>query len=168
MIYEDFINMLRGMQEENFTGDKTTGYNPGCNDIPSGFQDINPVFFTMIGEILGAVMANKMPLNVQNAFGNWLELLGQVILTYSAQQQYFQAGPGRYYDTRNKNITNPFCPEASEQGAGSSPSSSESSEGTCNACNTQIDSLRKTVTDLMIEVECLKQELNNLKGFKTY
>ena len=36
------------------------------------------------------------------AISNWLNLVGQAIETYGAQQQYFQNGPGRYYDLRVK------------------------------------------------------------------
>ena len=172
MIYEDFLNALKAMIDEqarNFNGDRTTGYNPGCNDIPGGFQELDPVLFTMIGEVVGVVISNQIPINVQNAIGNWFELVGQVLLTYSAQQQYFQAGPGRYYDVRNKNITNPFCPSASDQGAGATPSSgTENEEAKDNSGNCQMENLQKNIMDLMVEVECLKEEIRNLKESRNY
>ncbi|MBK1812724.1 hypothetical protein JHL18_19060 [Clostridium sp. YIM B02505] len=81
-----------------------------CHDIPNGFQGLDPQLFVTIGTILGEIMAGNMPFNVQNALGNWFELLGQVILTYNAQQQYFQGGPGLYYNPKNYNINNQYCP----------------------------------------------------------
>ncbi|MBE6071087.1 MAG: hypothetical protein E7208_03905 [Clostridium butyricum] len=89
--------------------DTGAGFNFGCNDIPGGFQNVNPELFIVVAEILGNVMAGNMPFNVQNAVGNWLELVGQVILTYNAQQQYFQGGPGRYFNPIYYNVSNPFC-----------------------------------------------------------
>lgn len=94
------------------TNDNTTTNefnNTGCFDIPNGFQSLNPELFVAIGGILGQIMAGNIPYNVQNALGNWFELLGQVILTYNAQQQYFQSGPGRYFNPQNYNVNNQFC-----------------------------------------------------------
>ncbi|MCF0148840.1 MAG: hypothetical protein HUJ77_10650, partial [Clostridium sp.] len=98
----------------------------GCNDIPNGFQTLHPELFIIIGEILGNIVAGSVPFNVQNAIGNWLQLVGQAILTYNAQQQYFQAGPGRYYDIANFNIVNPFC-------SSESPSTAAYTANTANA-----------------------------------
>ena len=73
-------------------------------DIPGGFQDINPMFFLTIGEVIGNIISGSVPFNVAVAISNWLNLVGQAIETYGAQQQYFQNGPGRYYDLRYKNV----------------------------------------------------------------
>ena len=54
----------------------------GCNDMPGGFQKINPMLFVVIGDILGDLMSGKLPFNVQNAVGNWIQLVGQAIETY--------------------------------------------------------------------------------------
>ncbi|GKX66696.1 hypothetical protein [Inconstantimicrobium mannanitabidum] len=81
----------------------------GCFDIPCGFQDLNPDLFVIIGALVGDALSGKLPFNVQNAVGNWLELVGQMILTYNAQQQYLQSGPGLPYSPTNKNISNMFC-----------------------------------------------------------
>ena len=105
----------------------------------------------MIGELLGSVMAGNMPFNVQNAVGNWLELLGQVILTCNAQQQYFQSGPGRYYNTNNKNVNNSFC------------ASNSNSPSDTNSCD-ELDELKKSISNLMGEVKELKKEINKLKN----
>ncbi|MBM6839258.1 hypothetical protein H9X77_13715, partial [Clostridium saudiense] len=75
----------------------------GDSDIPGGFQDLNPQELIVIANILGIAIANKLPFNIQNAVGNFFELLGQVIITFNAQQQYFQGGPGRYYNSIYRN-----------------------------------------------------------------
>lgn len=86
-----------------------TGFEPNCNDIFNGFQQLYPELYVVMGEIIGNIISRKMPANVQNAFGNWLQLIGQAILTYNAQQQYFQGGPGRYFSPIYYNVSNPFC-----------------------------------------------------------
>ena len=73
------------------------------------FQNVNPELFIVVGELLGNVIANELPFNVQNAVGNWLQLVGQAIETYNAQQQYYQQGPGRYFTPDSFNVDNPFC-----------------------------------------------------------
>ena len=103
--------------EDIFRGLGFDPFNPGCNDIPGGFQDINPQLYLVLGELLGNVIAGNLPINVSNSIGNWIELLGQVILTYSAQQQYFQNGPGRFYSPIYKNVGNPFCQSRSSTGS---------------------------------------------------
>ena len=92
-----------------FFGYKET--NEVCEDIPGGFQDLNPELFVLIGELLGNAIAGNLPFNVQNSLGNWFQLVGQAMLTFNAQQQYFQGGTGRYYNPKYKNVANPFCSE---------------------------------------------------------
>ena len=70
------------------------------------FQNVNPELFIVVGELLGNVIANELPFNVQNAVGNWLQLVGQAIETYNAQQQYYQQGPGRYFTPDSFNVDN--------------------------------------------------------------
>ena len=152
--FEDFAKNCgyTGDDNSNKSGEsKNNNSTEGCNDIPGGFQDLNPQLFTVIGELLGSIMAGNMPFNVQNAVGNWLELLGQVILTCNAQQQYLQSGPGRYYNTNNKNVNNSFC---------ASNSNSSSNTSSCG----ELDELRKSISNLMGEVKELKKEINKLKN----
>ena len=87
-----------------------------CSDIPGGFQDLNPIILNLITVIFGSIASQKMPFNVQNAIGNWLQLFGQVIITFNAQQQYFQGGPGRIYSPIYRNAANPFCSNSSDEG----------------------------------------------------
>ncbi len=64
-------------------------------------EDIPPDIITLIGGIFGAVYSNELPFNVQNAIGNWLQLVGQAILTYNAQQQLIENGEGKIYGKEN-------------------------------------------------------------------
>ena len=93
----------------NNMSDGNGEYGIGCGDIIGGFQNIYPELFVLVGEVIGAVVSEKLPINVQNSFGNWLQLVGQVILTYNAQQQYYQGGPGHYFDPRNYDIANSYA-----------------------------------------------------------
>ena len=120
--------------------------NQGCNDIPNGFQNLPPELVVLIAELLGNIIAGKIPFNLQNIIGNWFELLGQVILTFNAQQQYFQSGPGRYYDPKNFNTTNPFC--------------SNTSNASSNPSNNNIDKIEK----LEKQVQELTNEINKIKA----
>lgn len=88
--------------------DETGEYGIGCGDIMGGFQHIYPELFVLVGEIIGSILAERLPINVQNALGNWMQLVGQIILTYNAQQQYYQGGPGHFFDPRNYDIANSF------------------------------------------------------------
>lgn len=121
--------------------------NLGCEDIPNGFQSLHPELFIIIGEILGAIMAGTMPFNVQNAIGNWFELLGQVILTYNAQQQYFQSGPGRYFNSQNYNVSNPFCQNNTSNTSNTPPTNTSSSK----------------IEDLEKEIKKLSQDILEIK-----
>jgi len=148
--FEDFVKYCGYTGDDNSNKKEQSKSNnaEGCNDIPGGFQDLNPQLFTVIGELLGCVMAGNMPFNVQNAVGNWFELLGQVILTCNAQQQYFQSGPGSCYKTENKNINNAFCSNNS------------------NSSSSDLDELKKSISNLTREVKELKKEINILKNDK--
>ena len=138
-----------------------------CEDIPHGFQDINPQLFVLIGEILGNSIAGRIPFNVQNALGNWLQLVGQAILVYNAQQQYFQGGPGRYFDPEFFNISNPFCPSTSGTTEGNSSSgavnsSQNSTEEEIEEEEIEITSINKRVSELLSELNEIKSKLDKL------
>ena len=53
-------------------------------DIPFGFQDIDPMLITVLGEVIGSILSGNMPSNVANAFGNWVQLIAQVIVMFNA------------------------------------------------------------------------------------
>ena len=188
---DDLKNSKDNKSNEEKFRDKTTsdgnaqdtggGFNFGCNDIPGGFQNVNPELFIVVAEILGNVMAGNMPFNVQNAVGNWLELVGQVILTYNSQQQYFQGGPGRYFNPMYYNVSNPFCNQTSTSSAeenmtsyGVSKSEGESSEekgsgsskkySKKNKKNDDIRVLKNKMEDLLSQHQNIKEEINNIKN----
>ncbi|MGG7097258.1 hypothetical protein [Clostridium sardiniense] len=121
-----------------------------CEDIPGGFQDLHPQLFVLIGDIMGQIMVGDMPFNVQNSIGNWFELIGQVILTYSAQQQYFQNGPGRYYNRKYKNVGNPFC------------ETNPTPDNQSLDYNKEILSLKNNIKSLTKEIESLKSIIRDI------
>ncbi len=48
-------------------------------------DSIPPYEYSMYATILAYIIAPMLSTNAQNAFGNWLEQVGQIILTISAQ-----------------------------------------------------------------------------------
>ena len=138
--------------------------NMGCSDIPNGFQSLNPELFTVIGEILGNMIAGSIPSNVQNSLGNWLELVGQAILTHNAQQQYFQGGPGRYFNPKYYNVTNPFCnatPTNTTQNNNPSNDSKNSSKSKEKNSNTDYNIKSSSQTNVD-KIEMLELRINQL------
>lgn len=77
-----------------------------AEQINETLQDAHPEATLLLGELIGNFMPMQMPFNVQNLIGNWLQLIGQIILVFNAQQQLWQNGPGHYYSRCNKNIGN--------------------------------------------------------------
>jgi hypothetical protein len=131
--------------------------NAGCYDIPNGFQSLNPELFVLISGLLGQIMAGSIPFNVQNALGNWFELLGQVILTYNAQQQYFQGGPGRFFDPQNYNINNQSC--NTNQNTNSNKSTSKNPKTDSDENTKKIKELESRINDLMTQIEIIKKSI---------
>lgn len=76
-----------------------------------GFQQMHPEEFVILAEILGNLSSLNLSYNLQNTIGNWLQLLGQVLITFNGQQQYFEQGPGRVFQPQNFNIDNADCPQ---------------------------------------------------------
>lgn len=148
------------------------------------FQNVNPELFIVVGELLGNVIANELPFNVQNAVGNWLQLVGQAIETYNAQQQYYQQGPGRYFTPDSFNVDNPFYQQTQQgsqngsavSGSGQAPqqedvlpkSSRDTNEADGNERSTDealhIIKLQETIEKLMNRMEQLESEIENLKS----
>ena len=136
----------------------------GCNDMPGGFQKINPMLFVVIGDILGDLMSGKLPFNVQNAVGNWIQLVGQAIETYSGQQQYFQSGPGRYYSPENLNVTNPLCPTSSSNETTSTSNTNSNSQNETSSDNEKlIESLYCIIKDMKDELDDVKSRVKTIE-----
>jgi hypothetical protein len=74
-----YVNSYNASDNTSETGNNNStnnSCNMGCGDIPDGFQSLYPELFIVIGEILGNIVAGSIPFNVQNAVGNWLQLVG--------------------------------------------------------------------------------------------
>lgn len=151
----------------NENAEATEDQRKACSDVPGGFQDFNPQILNLITVLFGNIAAQKMPFNVQNALGNWLQLLGQVIITFNAQQQYFQGGPGRIYSPIYRNAANPFCSNSSDDGQANVSSSKKkkttsSSENKVQSSN-DINELKKSISELSKQIKELQSEIENLK-----
>mgnify|MGYP003301145531 CR=1 FL=1 len=46
---------------------------------------LSPIEFTTLGVIVGYVLTISLDIQTQNSLGNWFELVGQILLTASAQ-----------------------------------------------------------------------------------
>lgn len=139
MNFEEFFNFYCG----NFNNNSNNIGGFGCGDMSGGFQEIDPKLFATLASLAGLISAQELPFNVQNAVGNWIELLGRAILTYNAQQQYLEGGPGRYYDIRNKNVGNATCPK-------------RTGNGDCN-CEEEIEKLKKEIKRLSEKIDRLQK-----------
>ncbi|MDU4752415.1 MAG: hypothetical protein E6X86_15470 [Clostridium butyricum] len=113
----------------------------------------------MVGEVIGAIVSEKLPINVQNAFGNWLQLIGQVILTYNAQQQYFQGGPGRYFNPKYYNVSNSFCTDTDYVQDGEVKSDHKKS----SKDKAKVKNLEKEIRNLKSQINEMKKDLDNIK-----
>lgn len=69
--------------------------------MPKFPPNINPELFTVIGCIVGLIVEDDYNANELNSIGNWLILVGQVLLTTAAQQQLINA---RYSKNEGSNI----------------------------------------------------------------
>ena len=137
-------------------------------DINGGFQDIDPMMITLIAEIIGNILSGKLPANVANAFGNWLQLIAQIIAMYNAQQQYFQSGPGRYYNLDYKNVSNPFCSSYAESDKGDLRANIINRKRKNNKNNGEINQndihqIKDEVVELKNENELLRKEIDEIK-----
>lgn len=140
------------------------------SDVPGGFQDIPPQLLLVIGELLGNIIAGNIPFNIQNVVGNWLQLVGQAIAVFNAQQQYYEGGPGRYYNPIYRNVENPFCTSEVDETQNNVVDESMTS-GSSNINNTsqkhksanEINELKVCIDNLCREIGVLKQEIDEIK-----
>lgn len=63
--------------------------------------NINPETFTVIGIIVGLILEDDYTANELNSIGNWLILVGQIVLTTAAQQQLIN---GRFQKNNGSRI----------------------------------------------------------------
>lgn len=57
-----------------------------------GFFNLPAPLLTAVGTVLGFALLGRLDYNQQNALGNWLMLIGQILETSSAQSQLLSAG----------------------------------------------------------------------------
>lgn len=60
-------------------------------DPKEGFFDLPAPLMTAIGTVLGFALLGRLDYNQQNALGNWLMLIAQILETNSAQAQLLAA-----------------------------------------------------------------------------
>lgn len=123
-------------------------------DILFGFQDIDPMFLLVISEIISNTLSGEMPIMQANSLGNWLQIIAAVIQVFNAQQQYQQAGPGRYYNPKYRNISNPFTTNVAYTNGGEQvKKKGKVHSSDTKKLNSRINELEKEVDDLRQLVE---------------
>ena len=132
--------------------DKNNWYKFFNLDIPYRFQDMDPMLLTIISEIMSNIISGNMPTNVANSYGNWLQLISQVILFFNSQQIYYENGPGRMYCREYKNISNPFLQKEA------------SDKNTRRKYKKYVASLECVIAELKNEIDRLKEEVNKIKN----
>ena len=55
------------------------------NKLANFISNLTPFEFTTLGVIFGYFLSLSIPITELNSLGNWFELVGQILLTYSAQ-----------------------------------------------------------------------------------
>lgn len=65
---------------------------------------LSPFEFSTIGVITAYIISCNLTINQQNSIGNWLEMVGQIILTFNAQGsgQTFNVSENEYNELKNK------------------------------------------------------------------
>lgn len=193
--FDDLINFCRNLyeQQDNNSNENSQENSEKCNDcmfgnsnanasetsrnaftdIPGGFQDANPQLLNLIATIIANMTAQNLPFNVQNIIGNWLQLLGQAILTFNAQQQYHQGGPGRIYSPIYRNAANPFCSDGSDESQANISTSrkktykNKTKYNRTTISDKSIKELKNSIEELNNEIIELKRDIEELKK-KTY
>ena len=107
--------------------------------MPKFPPNINPELFTIIGCIVGLIVEDDFNANELNSIGNWLILVGQVLLTTAAQQQLINA---RYSNNEGSNIK---------------------SDANNHYAKNQEKANQSDLNNLARTIEIMSQELNKLK-----
>ncbi|ACD53110.1 MULTISPECIES: hypothetical protein [Clostridium] len=164
--------------ESNESSDESDTSNCGCKidptagastdwcaklnlDIPGGFQDINPILFITLGEVVGNIISGQLPYNVANIISNLIILVGQIIETCGTQQQYYEIGPGRYFNCAYKNIENPFCDFDVDKKKESSNTSDLIKDENLKRDKDSIQ-IFKNINDIYLKLENFKFEFNKI------
>lgn len=109
--------------------------------------NMDPHVFSLIAVGVAYALVDELTVNEQNSVGNWLELVGQYMLTHAAQQQLIEARIEKNninINTKNyKQTGNPF---------------------TDNNQSKSNQTQRPEVEFLLDAVQKMQEELNNLKN----
>lgn len=134
-------------------------------DLAFGFQDADPMLLTVVSEVISNALSQNIPTNVADSFGNWLQLVAQVLFMFIAQQQYQQSGPGRYYNPAYRNVTNPFCsnPTQSDGGEPVSRKVSKKKKKRNKKNDEDIKQLKLMISSMQAEIDSLKSEISYLR-----
>lgn len=136
--YNDLYRLLKKISESSKNDSSTPvidpsgGLNSNCCknvflDVPNGFQYLTPWQLNVMGELIGIILSKSLPVNTATSYAAFLNLIGQIIETYSSQQIYLETGPGRYYNREYANVANPFCSCSSKSTVNSSDTSTSES-----------------------------------------
>ena len=68
-----------------FLNDQLDEFKETVKSFSDWLDSIPPYEYSLYATILAYIIAPILSTNAQNAFGNWLEQVGQIILTISAQ-----------------------------------------------------------------------------------
>ena len=68
--------------------------------------DIDPYTFTGSAIIIGLLLTQELPINEQGTVGNWLQLIGLIIQTYSSQSEMLETKRNTNQDKTEKDIEN--------------------------------------------------------------
>lgn len=60
--------------------------NPSFKDFAGWLYKLSPTEFVTLGTIASYLISYGLTVNEQNSIGNWLEMVGQIILTFNAQE----------------------------------------------------------------------------------
>ncbi len=101
----------------------------------------NPELFSAIGCIVGLIIEDDFNANELNSIGNWLILVGQVLLTTAAQQQLINA---RYANNEGSNIK--------------SDANDHFKKNQEKANKSDVDRLRRTVQIMSEELDKIKEK----------
>lgn len=105
------------------------------NKFPPNF---NPGLYSLSAVAIGEILVSDFNIYEQNSIGNWLILIGQYMLTYSAQQQLIES--------RIQNYSININSKKAKQGLG------------------YIDeTLPNDINDLKKAIDIIKQELDKIK-----
>ncbi|RCX16894.1 hypothetical protein DFR58_109121 [Anaerobacterium chartisolvens] len=73
--------------------DNSNQPNSGSNNKNEfGFFSIPPEQFTLLASVVGFLLAENLDANEQNSLGNFLTLVGQVLMTVASQKALLDSG----------------------------------------------------------------------------